>query len=233
MSVNGTLIDQMRLTPGEKVLDVGCGSGAVDRWLARRTAEANPIVAIDINRYLLKEAEGLARREGLLGAIEFREGNAEALPFPDNTFDVAISVTVLEEVDADRALAEMVRVIKPGGRVGVVVRGTDMPRYVNLLLRPELKAKLEAPGFGPAGVSERGCGDASLYRRFLEGGLTQVWMSPQMMSMGSASIGTVQGLRRLLNDEEALELDAALAQAQAEGTFFVAAMPHCAVGTKP
>jgi ubiquinone/menaquinone biosynthesis C-methylase UbiE len=52
-------------------------------------------------------------------------GNAERLPFADASFDHAYSVTVLEECDADLALRELRRVVRPGGRVGVVVRATD------------------------------------------------------------------------------------------------------------
>ena len=81
------------------------------------------------------------------------------MPFPDDHFGVAMSTTVMEEVDANRMLAEMVRVTKPGGRVAVVVRATDLPWVVNLTLREELKTKVEASS-GP--IAERGCADASL-----------------------------------------------------------------------
>ena len=105
-----TLIKEAELRPGEAVLEIGCGSGVLARWLVRRTAGRNRITGVDINPYLLREAKALARQEGLEGAIEFRDGNAGALPFSDNSFEVAMSVTVIEETDADRMLAEMVRV---------------------------------------------------------------------------------------------------------------------------
>src|SRR5499426_984618 len=78
------LIEEAQLQPGENVLEVGCGTGVLDRWLARHTGRANPIVGVDINRYMLREAMALARQEGWQDVIEFREGSAEALPFPDN-----------------------------------------------------------------------------------------------------------------------------------------------------
>ena len=65
------------------MLEVGCGSGVLDRWLARRASGAHRITAVDINPYLLQEAGALARQEGLGDAIEFRDGNAESLPFAD------------------------------------------------------------------------------------------------------------------------------------------------------
>ena len=91
------LIEAAELHPGESVLEVGCGTGVLDRWLAHHTDGKNPITGLDINQYLLQEAQGLVRKEGLDGAIEFREGNAESLPFADGSFDVTMSVTVVEE----------------------------------------------------------------------------------------------------------------------------------------
>jgi len=107
--------------------------------------EERLIQLLDISRYLLGEARALAKREGLEASIAFREGNAEALPFSDNSFDVTMACTVLEEGDADRMLAELVRVTRPGGRVAVIVRTIDMPWWVNAPLDSELKIKVEAP----------------------------------------------------------------------------------------
>src|SRR5205823_607021 len=131
--------------PGEAILDVGCGSGALDRQLAKWLGGSNPITAIDLNSYWLREAEALAAEEGLAGAIRFEPGNAEALPFPDVSFDAVFSVTVIEECDADRAIVEMTRVAKPGGRIGIVVRATDLPQWWNLDLPEPLRHKITTP----------------------------------------------------------------------------------------
>ena len=64
-----TLIDETQLRPGETVLEVGCGTGVLDRWLAHHTRGEHRIVGVDINRYLLQEAEALSRKEGLEDAI--------------------------------------------------------------------------------------------------------------------------------------------------------------------
>jgi SAM-dependent methyltransferase len=176
------VLDAVQLRPGEVVLDVGCGSGVLDRWLARSTARANRIVGVDRNRYLLREATALITQEGLTDVIAVREGNAEALPLPHNHVDVAMSYTVLEEGDADRMLAEMVRVTKPGGRVAVMVRAMDVPWVVNVPLRPEVKTKAEIPrGF----VGPRGCADVSLYRRFHQAGLRRCRCSRSSPSSSS------------------------------------------------
>ena len=168
--------------------------------------------------------------------MKFREGSAEALPFPDDSFDVTMSMTVIEEVDARQMLTEMVRVTKPGGRVAVISRAMDMPFRMNLRLQAELQAKVDAPG-ALGSVAARGCADASLYQRFHQAGLTQVKMFPQLPAFDGSDPYMLQfmenGLLGKLTQEEARQWQSARAQAEAEGTFFMTWPHHCAVGTKP
>ncbi len=228
------LLEEARLQPGDHVLEVGCGTGVLDRWLAQRTEKANRITAVDINPFLLREATALARKEGLQDVIEFREGSAEALPLPDNSVDVAMSSTVIQRANADRKLAEMVRVTKPGGRVAVVGHAHDMARWVNLPLRANLKARLEAPGWHGDNGHAQGCEDASLYQRFHRAGLTQVKMFPQFAAFdGPDRLQFLQAsIVPTLSPEEVREWRTAVAQAEAEATFFIATPFHCAVGIK-
>ncbi|MBI4339016.1 MAG: class I SAM-dependent methyltransferase, partial [Chloroflexi bacterium] len=93
LRVVGNVIDAMQIRPEESVLEVGSGSGVLARWLAQRTRGQNPIVGVDINRYLLDEAMALVQTDGLAGQVRFQEGNAEALPFPDAGFDIVWSCT--------------------------------------------------------------------------------------------------------------------------------------------
>ena len=227
------LIQEAQLQPGETVLDVGCGTGVLDRWLFHHSGGENQITAVDYNRYLLQEARAFAKKEELEAAIEFREGNAEALPFPDNSFDVTMSVTVIEEVAANQMLSEMVRVTKPGGRVAVVARALDMPFMVNLPLAPEMKAKAEAP---QGGLSEGGCADASLYQRFYGANLTHVKMFPYMVVFDRSDQYMLNYLEARvlprLNQEEAEEWQTTRVQAETAETFFMVWPHHCAVGTK-
>jgi ubiquinone/menaquinone biosynthesis C-methylase UbiE len=234
LGVVGRLLDAVHLKPGEVVLEVGCGTGVLDRWLARRTDGANQIVGMDVNPFLLQEATALARQEGLEHIIAFREGNAEALPFPDGSFDVAMSSTVIQRVNADQMLMEMVRVTKPGGRVAVVGHAHDMHRWVNLPLRAELKTRVEAPPWADEGGHPQGCDDASLYQRLYRAGLTQVRMLPQLAAFDDPA--RLQALEAsilpTLSPQEAEEWRAAVSHAKAEGTFFITNPFHCAVGTK-
>jgi SAM-dependent methyltransferase len=228
------IMDEVQLRPGEVILEVGCGSGVLDRWIARHTTQANRIIGVDVNRYLLREATALAMQEGLANIIAFQEGNAEALPFPDKHVDVALSFTVLEEGNADRMLAELVRVAKPGGRVAVMVRAIDIPLVVNVPLRPELKTKAQTPrGF----VGAQGCADASLYRRFHQAGLTNTQIWPQFAASAQPETPQAQfahgAILGALSAGETQEWHAGMAQAVADGTYFIAQPFHCAVGTKP
>jgi ubiquinone/menaquinone biosynthesis C-methylase UbiE len=234
LNVVGRLLEMAHLEPGEVLLEVGCGTGVLDRWLAHRTGGANRIVGVDINPFLLRQAKALAKQEALEHLIAFREGNAEALPFPDGSFDVAMSSTVIQRVDADRMLAEMVRVTKPGGRVAVVGHAHDMARWVNLPLRTELKAKVEAPGWADESGHPRGCDDASLYQRARQAGLTQIRMFPQLATFDDRSrLQMLQAsILPTLSADEIEEWRAAVAEAEAEGTFFIATPFHCVVGTK-
>ena len=234
LSVVRRIMDVMQLRPGEVVLEVGCGSGVLDRWLARYTTQANRIIGVDVNRYLLREAAALARQDGLADLIAFQEGDAEALPFPDNHVEVAVSFTVLEEGSADRMLSELVRVAKPGGRVAVMVRALDIPWVVNVPLRPEVKTKAQIPrGF----VEAQGCADASLYRRVHQAGLTHVQMWPQFAAFEQPDTPQAQfaygAILGALTAEETQEWHVSMAQAVADGTYFIAQPFHCAVGTKP
>src|SRR4029077_11420637 len=110
-----------------------------------RTGGANRLIGRDMSPYLLREARALARREGLIDRIDFGEGRAEALPLADGAVDVALSSTVFEEGDAGLMLSEIVRVTRPGGRIGIVVNAIDMPFWVNLPLAPAPQGKGHRP----------------------------------------------------------------------------------------
>lgn len=233
----GSVIDEMALPVGQNILEVGSGSGAVSRWLPTRTNGNNPITGVDISPYLIREAQTLAVTEGLLHRVAFQPGNAEALPFADATFGATLSVTVMEEVDADRMLAEMVRVTKPGGRIAVVVRATDLPHWFNVTLPSALKSRIEQSMGG--GNAVRGCADQSLYRRFLAAGLTELKVWPQLvpfypgLDIDEAWVGAQNNIFGALTHEEAEHWRDAVAQTQSAGGLIWAAPFHCAVGTKP
>jgi SAM-dependent methyltransferase len=120
------------VSPGERVLDVGCGTGAATRTLAQRVAPNGRVTGVDPSGALLKITRDLVEKTGLGGLIELREGDCRALPFPDASFDAVLAATVLSHIpDSERALAEMVRVTRPGGRVAVFDVDGDLTLFAH------------------------------------------------------------------------------------------------------
>ncbi len=229
------VLTRVGLVPGEAVLEIGCGSGALTRALATRTNGANPIVAADLNPYLLSEAQTLAESEGLSEAIAFEVANAEALPYSDGRFDVAFCCTVLEEGDADRMLSELARVTRPGGRVVILTRAIDVDWWVNLALPPDFKRKIEVMGASTgSGVAVTGCADASLYARVRSAGLSPSVMGPQfaIYTEGDRLDDVLDRLVAGLSDGEARKCREAIAATHSEGVLFVAEPHHCVVATR-
>lgn len=227
-AVVGSLWDAMKIGPADSVLDVGCGSGALDRLLTARL-NGGQVVATDLNRFLLREAALLA--DGL--AISFQQANAEALPFPDSTFDAAFSITVLEECDADQALRELYRVVKPGGRVGVIVRAIDLPQWWNLDLPAAMKQKVEVP---PQSVGRTGVADASLYRRMRQAGFAALRCFPSLVTFDNPD-GPIWRYREdhvigQLDEDQRTVWQNATKEARQAGLLFMANPVHCVVGMK-
>jgi ubiquinone/menaquinone biosynthesis C-methylase UbiE len=109
-----------RIAPGWRVLEVGSGTGVVARDLAGLVGPRGRVTGIDRSRVLLAVARRRAREERLDGRLQFRLGDAAALPFRTGRFDCALAVTVLLHVARPQAmLHELVRVIRPGGLVGL------------------------------------------------------------------------------------------------------------------
>jgi ubiquinone/menaquinone biosynthesis C-methylase UbiE len=125
-------LDLLEIAPGEHILDVGCGSGAVTREIARRTGRRGLAVGLDPSRELLVVARELAQEAGVGDRVEFREGNTLELPFPDSSFDAVLCVTVLSHVPrGEAAVPELVRVLRPGGRLGIFDLDTDMTAFTH------------------------------------------------------------------------------------------------------
>jgi len=229
-----TLIDVIAPRPGETILEIGCGAGSLVRLLAQRLGTANPITAADVNPFLLHEAKQLAKAEGLAGAIRFNEGNAEALPFDDEAFDCVYSVTVFEECDADRAIAEAMRVVRPGGRLGLVVRALDMPQWWNLTLPEAILRTVEAP---PHSVSPAGVADRSLYRRMRDAGFVDLVCFPALVTLdrpgGPIWRNREDHVLSQLSAQELMVWESERNRVEEEGLLFMAHPLHCAVGTKP
>ncbi len=123
-----SVISTLALRPGEHVLDVGVGPGFLAAEMAEVVGAGGRVCGIDVSDDMLAVA---AKRGGGQDAvaIELAQGGAEAIPYDDGSFDVVVTTQVLEYVaDVPRALAEIHRVLKPGGRT--LILDTDWDSLV-------------------------------------------------------------------------------------------------------
>ncbi|MFP3899556.1 MAG: class I SAM-dependent methyltransferase, partial [Acidimicrobiia bacterium] len=116
MLVSELLCEAVDLQGGERVLDVACGTGNAALAAARRFAD---VTGADYQPRLLEIARQRAAAEGL--DVDFREADAEALPFDDASFDAVLSACgAMFAPDQERTASELLRVCRPGGRIGMV-----------------------------------------------------------------------------------------------------------------
>jgi SAM-dependent methyltransferase len=137
------LAEAADLQPGHKVLDVASGNGNAALAAARRFGE---VTAVDYVPMLLEEGRKRAEAEDL--PIDFLEGDAENLPFEDASFDAALSTLgVMFAPDQEKAASELLRVVKPGGTIGMVNWAPDS--YIGGLFKTLGKYVPPPPGVKP------------------------------------------------------------------------------------
>ncbi|KNE84754.1 bifunctional demethylmenaquinone methyltransferase/2-methoxy-6-polyprenyl-1,4-benzoquinol methylase UbiE [Aggregatibacter aphrophilus] len=114
-------IDCSGVRKGQKVLDLAGGTGDFTAKFSRLVGQSGEVVLADINDSMLQVEREKLRNLGVVDNVNYVQANAEALPFPDNTFDcVIISFGLRNVTDKDKALRSMYRVLKPGGRLLVL-----------------------------------------------------------------------------------------------------------------
>ncbi|MEK7206810.1 MAG: bifunctional demethylmenaquinone methyltransferase/2-methoxy-6-polyprenyl-1,4-benzoquinol methylase UbiE [Pseudomonadota bacterium] len=114
-------IETSGVRPGNRVLDVAGGTGDLAALFAARVGPQGRVVLADINDSMLEVGRGRLADRGVVGNVEFVQANAEELPFPSDSFDcVSIAFGLRNVTHIDRALASMLRVLKPGGRLLVL-----------------------------------------------------------------------------------------------------------------
>jgi SAM-dependent methyltransferase len=127
--------DAAQIGPGDRVLDVACGTGVLAREISLRAGSTGRVAGLDPGPGMLAVARQRAP------AVEWREGVAESLPFPSESFDAVVSqFGLMFFTDRRKAIGEMLRVLAPGGRLAVAVWDSldHMPAYeaeVELLQR--------------------------------------------------------------------------------------------------
>lgn len=167
------LVERLGLEEGARVLDLGCGTGRLTRWIAERLGPKGCVVGIDP----LDERIRIARAHG--GSVRFEVGRAEALgAFDDASFDAVCMSSVLHWVpDKAKALAEIRRVLRSGGRLGATTiphelsRAGTVARVLDpLLQRPPYAGHVDLSALGAG----KRCTSTDLVSLLLESGLELV-----------------------------------------------------------
>jgi ubiquinone/menaquinone biosynthesis C-methylase UbiE len=141
-----------RQPPGARILDVPCGGGVALRGL--RPGQGVAYVAADIAQPMLDRTMAAARERGVAGQVTPRIADVENLPFPDGSFDLVVSFTGLHCFpDPARAVAEMTRVLKPGGVLTGSALLNDTGRRYEPIRRLGRRAKILGPGCTGAQVT--------------------------------------------------------------------------------
>jgi SAM-dependent methyltransferase len=149
------VLDRVGIGPGERVLELGPGPGAFTVEAARRVGPEGRLIAVDIQPKMIAQVEKQVQEAGLTN-VETHVASACALPLDDASVDRTFLITVLPEIpDQDLALAELHRVLRPGGVLSITEEFLD-PDYPFAF---ETVRRVEAAGFR----LERRCGNFWLY----------------------------------------------------------------------
>ncbi len=170
-------IERAQIKPGDHVLDVGCGTGDLTLAAKRQAGQRGKVFGIDAAPEMVEVAQSKATKAGI--EVDFRLGLIEALPFPDDTFDVVLSSLMMHHLPEDvkaKGLREIYRVLKPGGHLFVV----DMQRPVGLV--SHILTTVMMHGHLHSGVQD-------LPVMMTEAGFTNIEISDFWLKM----LGTVRG----------------------------------------
>ena len=173
------MLDQARIVPGARVLDLAAGAGGQTIAAARRVGPTGSVLATDISPAILDFAANEAREAGLAN-VEVREMDGENLDLEDGTFDAVISrVGLIYFPDQQRALREIQRVLRPGGRISAIVYSTaDRNAFFSIPVSIIRRiAELPAPAPGLPGPFSLG-GPGVLESAYLDAGFADVDVRP-------------------------------------------------------
>lgn len=224
----------MGVAAGQAVMDLGCGGGHLVRDLARAVGESGRAVGFDVSADQISAATALC--EGL-PAAELVQGDGTDLPFSEASFDAIASIQTLEYIaDVGRALAQVRRVLKPGGRAVLISVLWDHWRYhgaepalnerildawrahcPHQMLPMELPSKLRAAGF--AGVSRQPIG-------FLNGALHE-----NSYAYWAAKVVAGFAIGQGISEKDAGDWLDQLAEADRQGRFGFVSVPVMTVAT--
>lgn len=210
-SMGGYLVERTDVSSDDHVLDVGCGTGTVALSAARREAQ---VVGVDITPELLERARTNAEIAGIED-VSWREGDATALPFEDDAFDVTLSnLGHMYGDPPDSAAQELLRVTRPGGRIGFTSWTPtslypSMAGVVVTVLSPEDLPNFSEPPFlwGDTGTVRRRLGESVAELEFETDVVTYPALSPeQFWHRTVTNSGMFVTILEAVNDSDRLQL---------------------------
>jgi ubiquinone/menaquinone biosynthesis C-methylase UbiE len=227
------LLDRLQLEPGQTVLDLGCGTGDHTRELAARLPPGGRATGVDFSTSMVSEA---TRRQAASDApASFEQGDAQQLRFETGTFDACRTERMLCHVpDCQVALREMVRVVRPGGRVGIIdfdAAGTIIDhsdRATTNAFVGTLTAVVRHPWMG------------RMLRRLMgEVGLVDIDVRPMILEIGYGIVEPMIAMHAELMRQDGVAPETIeawqreLELANLKGTFYMGMTMFSAVGRKP
>jgi ubiquinone/menaquinone biosynthesis C-methylase UbiE len=161
--------------PGDRVLDLGCGSGYLSRIMVRATGPDGSVLGVDPSQEAIESARRLTR----VSNCTFSVGTAAGLADPDNAYDVVVSSLMIHHLPEPmraQAMREMFRVLRPGGRVLIAEFRPPTSRIGGLLIHPFTSSAMQhnplellEPMLGDAGFESLLSGDLHPWIRYVRG----------------------------------------------------------------